>query len=132
MHGIQVGVVAPSSAVGQVELGKGVERLRAAGLDVRVHPSCAAIHHTFAGTDEQRAGALYEYACDPAIDAIWCAGGGYGATRLLPMLEGMTRPPGGKLLVGYSDVTALHEFVRARWDWDTLHFPMPSAGSFTG
>src|SRR5687768_6084898 len=42
----------------------------------------------------------------------------------------MTRdhgPPPRKLLVGYSDVTVLHEFVRRRWNWPTLHAPMPAA-----
>src|SRR5207248_10154220 len=38
--------------------------------------------------------------------------------------------PGKKLLVGYSDVTVLHEYVRTRWGWSTLHAPMPAASNF--
>lgn len=134
MNRIRAGVVAPSSAVGRVELANGVARLRAAGLDVTVHPGATDLHYTFAGTDEARAGALYEYAKGD-FDVIWAAGGGYGATRLLPRLDELTLRggvPGRKLLVGYSDVTALHEYTRTRWGWETLHFPMPSAGSFPG
>jgi muramoyltetrapeptide carboxypeptidase len=133
MGRVRVGIVAPSSAVGQVELGNGVARLREGGFDVVVHPKCARLHYTFAGADRERAEALFGYARDPNVDVVWAAGGGYGATRLLPLLDAMTQTrgkPPRKLLLGYSDVTVLHEYVRSRWGWSTLHFPMPSAASF--
>ncbi len=38
--------------------------------------------------------------------------------------------PPKKLLVGYSDVTVLHEYVRTRWGWSTLHAPMPADANF--
>ena len=130
---MRIGVVAPASPVGQIELSAGVEHLRKLGLDVKVHPQTAKQHFIFAATDLERAEAFYEYATDPSIDVIWSAGGGYGATRILSMLEDLAeergRPP-PKLLVGYSDITALHELVRSRWNWASLHCPMPSAGSF--
>ena len=131
---MRIGIVAPASPVGQIELANGVARLRQHGLDVVVHPQTAQQHFLFAGTDRQRAQAFFDFASDASIDAIWCAGGGYGATRILPLLEEMTedrRLPARKLLVGYSDITALHEFVRSRWNWASLHFPMPAAPSFT-
>jgi muramoyltetrapeptide carboxypeptidase len=132
---IRVGVVAASSTVPQVEFAIGIDHLRSAGFDVTVHPQVAEHHFTFAGTDQRRAQALYEYAIDPDFDVIWMARGGYGATRLLPLLESLARergkPTRQKLLVGYSDVTVLHEFVRSRWDWCTLHAPMPSASNFS-
>ncbi|MGE5612072.1 MAG: S66 peptidase family protein [Bacillota bacterium] len=125
--------MATSSVVPIVELELGVARLRDAGLSVRVHEQCSRQHFTFAGTDPQRAEAFFEYATSQDIDVIWCARGGYGATRILPLLEQMTRErgkPPRKLLIGYSDVTALHEFVRKRWDWCTLHATMPGALNF--
>jgi muramoyltetrapeptide carboxypeptidase len=125
-----VGVVAPCSPVGQVELGFGVEVLREAGFEVKVHPQCSKQHFVCAGTDQERAEALFEYAHNPEIDVIWSARGGYGAGRLLPLLAEMShsrgKPP-KKLLVGYSDVTMLHELVRKHWGWATLHAPMPAA-----
>jgi len=126
----RIGIIAPSSPCGQVELELGVERLAREGFDVIVHPQCARRHFTFAGSDDERAGALCELADDADIDVIWCARGGYGAARLLPILERHTNERGApprKLLVGYSDVTVLHEFVRHRWRWPTLHAPMPAA-----
>jgi muramoyltetrapeptide carboxypeptidase LdcA involved in peptidoglycan recycling len=70
---------------------------------------------------------------DPEIDIVWCARGGYGATRLLPMLDQMAKgrgKPAKKLLIGYSDVTVLHEYVRREWGWSTLHAVMPAATKF--
>jgi muramoyltetrapeptide carboxypeptidase len=116
-----------------VELAAGVERLRPEGFDVRVHAQCARQHFTFAGTDQERSGAFVEYAYAGDVDVIWCARGGYGATRLLPTLDAVTRTRGKpmrKLLVGYSDVTVLHEYVRTRWGWATLHAAMPASVSF--
>ena len=112
-----------------------MERLRGEGLAVRVHPSCFEQHFTYAGSDEARACALWDAAIDSEVDVVWMARGGYGATRLLPQLEIFTRKLGNtlarkKLLVGYSDVTALHEFVRRRWGWATLHAPMPAEANF--
>jgi muramoyltetrapeptide carboxypeptidase len=127
---MRIGIVAPSSPCGQVELELGIERLAGEGFDVVVHPQCAGQHFTFAGSDDDRAAALWELANDKDIDVIWCARGGYGAARLLPIFERMTSEhgtPPRKLLVGYSDVTVLHEFVRRRWNWPTLHAPMPAA-----
>jgi muramoyltetrapeptide carboxypeptidase len=127
---MRVGIVAPSSPCGQVELELGVERLAREGFDVIVHPQCARRHFTFSGSDDERADALCELAYDADIDVLWCARGGYGAARLLPFLEGVSNErgvPPRKLLVGYSDITVLHEFVRHRWHWPTLHAPMPAA-----
>jgi muramoyltetrapeptide carboxypeptidase len=132
---MQVAIVAPSSMVPPVELDMGVARLREAGAEVTIHPQCRARHFTYAGTDAARAEAFFEVATDPRFPIIWCARGGYGATRLLPILKDLGKQrgvPPRKLLVGYSDITALHAFVNRHWDWPTLHAPMPSAKAYFG
>lgn len=124
---MRIAVVATSSAVPQIELGMGVAHLRAAGIIVDVRPSCAAQSFVFAGEDRERAESFYSAATSDEFDVLWCACGGYGAMRILPMLERMTaergRPP-AKLLVGFSDATALMSFARQRWGWKTTHAPM--------
>jgi muramoyltetrapeptide carboxypeptidase len=132
---LKIGIFAASSAVPMFEFERGVNHLRASGFDPIVHAQVPAQHFTFAGRDDERAAAIYEYATDPTISVLWAARGGYGAGRLLPLLDDLTArhgaPPPGKLLVGYSDVTVLHEFVRQRWGWSTLHAPMPAASNFS-
>jgi muramoyltetrapeptide carboxypeptidase len=132
---VPVGIFAASSVVPQIEFGVGIEHLKAHGFEPRVESQVSAEHFIFAGSDDERALSLYRLAVDPALRILWAARGGYGAARLVPLLERLTRergaPPAGKLLVGYSDVTVLHEFVRRRWNWHTLHAPMPAAGDFS-
>jgi muramoyltetrapeptide carboxypeptidase len=134
MSALRVAVVAASSVVPKVELDEGVALLRAEGFDVRVWPQVYQRHFTYAGDDESRARALFEAACDPSIDVVWMARGGYGASRVARLVEDYTNleqfPCMRKLLVGYSDVTPLHEYARRRWEWRTLHAPMPAESKF--
>lgn len=127
---ITIGIVSPCSVTPRVELSLGVDRLTDAGFNVRVHRQCAKQHFWFAGDDAERTGALFEFANDPGIDVIWSARGGSGGPRLLPILDELTakhgKPP-KKLLAGYSDVTALHQYVHSRWGWSTLHASMPAS-----
>ena len=67
-----------------------------------------------AGADADRASDLNTMFEDPEIDAIFCARGGFGASKLLPLIDydAIARNP--KILLGYSDITALHLAINAR------------------
>lgn len=80
----------------------------------------------FAGSDERRLRELRAAIEDPDIDAILCARGGYGATRLLPHLDPAPVAAANKLLVGFSDITALHS-LWARAGVRSVHAPMVAA-----
>ncbi len=132
---LRIGIVAPSSAVPPVEFALGMERLKESGVTVFVHPQADRQHLFFAGTDTERATAFYEFALNSNFSVVWCARGGYGAPRILPLLDRLTAErgiPEKKLLVGYSDATALLEYVRTHWNWATLHAPMPGLREFSG
>ncbi len=77
-------------------------------------------------TDTARAAKITEALCDPDTDAIWCARGGYGAGRLLPLIdwERVRRIARPKLFTGYSDITALHLAIAHELGWITLHGPV--------
>jgi muramoyltetrapeptide carboxypeptidase len=129
---IRIAVVAASSAVPHVELGMGVAHLRAAGLLVDVQPNCATQSYLFAGDDRLRAESFYDAAVSNQNDVLWCACGGYGAVRILPLLEQLTAERGDpptKRLVGFSDATVLMSFVRQHWGWKTTHAPMLTSRS---
>ena len=129
-----ISIVAPAFPVDRAQLDAGLVRLAAHGIEPRVHPQTFLSRGLHAGTDAQRAEALWEAANDPETSAVWAARGGCGCTRLLPHLEQQTGrhgpPPTGKLLVGYSDLPALFGFVHDRWGWRTLHANMPAAAGF--
>ena len=64
---------------------------------------------------------------DPAIDAVWCVRGGYGASRLLPQIDYELIRKHPKPFIGYSDVTALHLAIHARTGLVTFHGPVAAA-----
>jgi muramoyltetrapeptide carboxypeptidase len=130
---IRIGIVAPSSVIPKVEFELGIEQLERHGYEIETHLSVFGEYYFYPGTDQERANAFLDFAFRDDLDAIWCARGGYGATHLLPFLEKATlrKKPAKKTLLGYSDATALLEFVRTRWGWNTIHAPMPSLRTFS-
>ncbi|WP_030418769.1 LD-carboxypeptidase [Streptomyces sp. SCSIO 75703] len=134
--GARVAVVAPSGPVPGERLRAGVEVLRGWGLDPVVAPHVLDRHPRFgylAGTDADRAADLQSAWCDPAVDAVLCARGGYGAQRMADLLDWEAmRAAGPKVFVGFSDITALHEAFATRLGLVTLHGPMAAGVDFLG
>lgn len=124
--GNRVVVVAPSSAPRDpARYRAGLDRLRALGYDVRADYDPGARHGYLAAPDDARAAALQRALADPVARAIVCVRGGYGALRLLDRLDyaALARVP-PKLVVGYSDTTALHAALGARLGWPGLSGPV--------
>ncbi|MFI7383642.1 LD-carboxypeptidase [Streptomyces sp. NPDC049813] len=132
--GARVAVVAPSGPVPEDRLQAGLDLLRGWDLDPVVAPHVLDVHGDFdylAGTDADRAADLERAWCDPAIDAVLCARGGYGAQRMVDLLDWTAmRAARPKAFVGYSDITALHEAFAVRLGVSTLHGPMVAAADF--
>ena len=80
----------------------------------------------FAGRDEDRAADLNAMFADPGVNAIHCVRGGWGAARLLPLLDWATIATHPKILIGYSDITALLLSLHAKTGLVTFHGPMGS------
>lgn len=117
-----IDVIAPCSPFDAEGLRAGVALLEARGFRVRYRDDLFAKERFLAGDDERRRTELLT-ALESDSDLLWCARGGYGATRLLDSLAPERVNGAGKLLVGFSDVTALH----ALW-WQagvaSIHGPM--------
>ncbi|WP_320773385.1 LD-carboxypeptidase [Streptomyces sp. CRN 30] len=132
--GARVAVVAPSGPVPEERLSTGLDILRGWDLDPVVAPHVLDRHPGFpylAGTDADRAADLQAAWCDPDVDAVLCARGGYGAQRMVDLLDwGAIRAAGPKAFVGFSDITALHEAFAVRAGFATLHGPMTAAVDF--
>ncbi|MET9725682.1 S66 peptidase family protein [Streptomyces zaomyceticus] len=132
--GARVAVVAPSGPVPEERLRAGLDILRGWDLDPVVAPHVLDTHPTLghlAGADRARARDLTEAWCDPAVSAVICARGGFGAQRMVDLVDWRAiRESGPKVFVGYSDITALHEAFALRAGYATLHGPMVAAGTF--
>ena len=127
-HGNRIALVAPSSPVSQEKLELSVESIRFLGLIPVVYPSCTMKHGYLSGLDDDRAADLNAAFSDPKIDAVFCLRGGYGATRILNRIDYDKIKANPKLLLGYSDITALHLALHQRCRLTTLHSPMPTRG----
>ncbi|MDT7840078.1 S66 peptidase family protein [Streptomyces justiciae] len=132
--GARVAVVAPSGPVPEERLQAGLDVLRGWDLDPVVAPHVLDRHGEFtylAGADAHRADDLQAAWCDPAVDAVLCARGGYGVQRMTDLLDwDAMRAAGPKVFVGFSDITALHEAFANRLGLVTLHGPMAAGIDF--
>lgn len=125
--GDTVGLVSPSSATDDsFSLQLAHEAMEALGFKVRTGEHYGARWGHLAGTDAQRAGDLNAMFADRQVRAIVCVRGGSGAARLLPLLDydAIRRDP--KVLLGYSDITALHCAIQAKAGLVTFHGPIGS------
>ncbi|MCX3063355.1 S66 peptidase family protein [Streptomyces beihaiensis] len=132
--GARAAVVAPSGPVPEDRLLAGLDILRGWGLEPVVAPHVLDTHEELgylAGTDADRAADLQRAWCDPDVDAVLCARGGYGALRMVDLLDWRRmRAARPKVFVGYSDITTLHEAFADRLGVSTLYGPMVAAADF--
>jgi muramoyltetrapeptide carboxypeptidase len=126
--GSRVAVVAPAGPVDAEPLSRGVGVLEGWGLEVRVGKHVLDRHPRLpylAGRDADRAADLQQAWCDPDIDAVICARGGYGCLRMVDLLDwDALAAAGPKVFVGSSDVTTLHDAIGAELGLVTLFGPM--------
>ncbi|GAA3986225.1 LD-carboxypeptidase [Streptomyces plumbiresistens] len=132
--GARVAVVAPSGPVAEERLQAGLDILRGWDLDPVVAPHVLDVHGELgylAGSDADRAADLQQAWCDPSVDAVLCARGGYGAQRMVDLLDWEAmRAAGPKVFVGFSDITVLHQAFATRLDLVTLHGPAAAGADF--
>ena len=122
--GDTIGLMIPSSANWDpLDIDILLEALTALGLKGKLGKHVFDRYGYLAGRDADRAADLNAMFRDPEVKAIHCIRGGWGAARLLPLLdwEAIARHP--KALIGYSDITALLLSLHARTGLVTFHGP---------
>jgi muramoyltetrapeptide carboxypeptidase len=126
--GSRVAVVAPAGPPPPALLERGVAVLESWGLRVEVGKHVLDRHPRLpylAGRDADRAADLLAAWCDPDVDAVICARGGYGCLRMVDLLDwDALAGAGPKVFVGSSDVTTLHEAFGSRLGLVTFFGPM--------
>jgi len=123
--GDTVGIITPASAPKDpMDIDRFVETVERLGFRAKLAPNARRRRGFLAGSDRERAGDLMKMFADREVKAIFCARGGYGAGRLLPRLdyEAIRRHP--KILVGFSDITALHCALLEKARMVSFHGPM--------
>ncbi len=101
-------------------------RYGAQAPEIVFHPQCFQSAGHFAGPDKDREDALVEVSNDPAVDAVWCARGGYGANRIAARAIARMGPNArNKPFLGYSDAGFLLAGLLAKGFGRPVHAPMP-------
>lgn len=123
-HGGTIGLAAPAGVINEAELQESVENIAKLGFKAKTNPGSLNRNGYFAGTDKERAAMLMELFTDPEVDAIMCVRGGYGAARILPYLDFAAIRSNPKILIGYSDITALHAALYQQAGLVSFHGPV--------
>lgn len=122
--GDTVGVIQPAGWISDhAEIDMALERIRNMGLVPKPGLHLRDRHGYLAGTDESRAADVNAMFADRAVKAIFAARGGWGCARLLPYLNWNVIAANPKLMVGFSDITALHLAIAARGGFPSIHAP---------
>ncbi len=120
-----IGIAAPASPLSSEEkLTQGIHYLETLGYRVELGAYARKKRGYLAGTDLQRASDINNFFLNPRIKAIFTVRGGYGSHRILPYIDYHAVKQRPKILVGYSDITALHLALFSRTGLVTFSGPM--------
>jgi muramoyltetrapeptide carboxypeptidase len=125
--GDTIALVAPAGAIRMPALAEYAKNLEKAGYHVSIPRGIDRKSGYLAGTDDERAEELNAAIRDPKVRAIFPCQGGYGLTRIVDRIdyEALRKDP--KIVIGFSDLTALHLGIARHARLITFHSPMPLA-----
>lgn len=122
-EGDKVIIVSPSSKIDKAFLKGARKRLESWGLKVEMGKYAGRSYSSYAGTISQRVSDLQDAMDDDEAKAILCSRGGYGAVHLVDKLDFTRFAQHPKWLIGFSDITALHNLFQKN-GFASLHAPM--------
>lgn len=123
-YGDTIGLIAPAGIANEENIDKGIKKLESMGFRVKEGKSIYKKWGYFAGEDVERAEDIMDMFEDKAVDMILCVRGGYGSMRLLPYLNFSKIKKNPKIFMGYSDITALLNYIYQKTGLITFHGPM--------
>ncbi|MEG0856511.1 MAG: LD-carboxypeptidase [Terrisporobacter sp.] len=123
-----IGIIAPASPVKDIKIEDIKYELNKLGYQVKIGRSCYLSYKGYlSGIDEMRALDLERMFLDKDVDVVWCIRGGYGCGRILDLIDFTIIRDHPKLLIGFSDITALHICINQMCDLATNHGIMLSS-----
>jgi muramoyltetrapeptide carboxypeptidase len=129
--GQTIGITTPASPPNEPEgIRFAIDIVQSLGFEVKPAPHLFERYGYLAGDDTTRAQDLNGLFIDEEVDAIFCVRGGYGASRLLPLLDYEAIRANPKILLGYSDITSLLLAITHKTGLVTFHGPI-AAQTFT-
>lgn len=124
-----IAIVGPSGYIDINKTTDCIKTLKDWGYRVNADPATVGFDTGtyFAGSDLQRAASLQAALDNEEVNAILCARGGYGMSRIIDRLDFKLFKKHPKWVIGYSDITLLHLHLQAKVKAASLHAPMAAA-----
>jgi len=131
--GDTIGITCPAGFMAAQKAQTCIDTLHQWGYNVMVGKTLGSNStNYFSGTDEQRTDELQAMLDDDSINAILCGRGGYGLGRIIDQLDFDLFKRKPKWIIGFSDITVLHEHIYSNYKIATLHAPMAAAFNDAG
>ena len=128
MPGDTIEIIAPAKYLDKDRVALAKKRLEEMGFKVRLPDTLFRKKGFLGGSDEERAAELMAAFADPEVKAVMPGTGGYGTTRIVDRLDYDVIRRNPKILVGFSDITALHIAINQQTGLVTFHSPLPEWG----
>lgn len=122
--GDTIGIIAPSGPEDYEKIKNNIELLKGLGFKVKEGKYIRNKWGYLAGNDYDRASDFNNMFLDNSIDMIMCIRGGYGAMRILPMIDFNIVKNHPKIFAGFSDITTLLNNISSKCGLITFHSPM--------
>lgn len=122
--GDTIGIAATARKISQDELQGCIQLFQSWGLKVRFSPTLFTEENQFGGSDAERIKGLQELINDDEVKAIIIARGGYGTVRIIDQLDLSVFFEKPKWIIGFSDITVLHNHIHRHCGVETIHGPM--------
>lgn len=123
--GDTIALIATARKISLEELLPAIQTIEKWGLKAITAPNLFNTENQFAGSDEERASDLQWAINNNNVKAVLCARGGYGTVRIIDKIDFTSFVKNPKWIIGYSDITVLHQHVHANFNVATLHATMP-------
>lgn len=126
--GDTIGLVCPAGFMALEDIQACIEILNEWGFKVKLGATIGKeTENYFSGSDLERLEDFQQMLDDNSIQAILCARGGYGLSRIVDHINFKKFKKDPKWIIGYSDVTVLHAHIFSNYNIATLHAPMAAA-----
>lgn len=125
--GDTIGLIAPGGHTDAPAIAKAIKNIESLGFYVKLGRNLEAVYGNYGGLPEQRLDDLHAMFADPEVNAIWAIRGGSGCIQLLAHLDYELIRKHPKILIGYSDITALHLAIQKKVGLVTFHGPVASS-----
>lgn len=123
--GDTIAIISTARKISIEEIQPAIDLFESWGLKVRLGKTIGASENQFAGTDAMRASDFQAMLDDDDIKAIVMGRGGYGTVRMMDNINYHRFVAYPKWIVGYSDITFLHNYINQFFGIQTLHASMP-------